>query len=620
MASIVDSTTMSDNHVDDHVDVEIQQCLNAVPPKSFFMFAGAGAGKTRSLILALEYIDCVKGSFLAEHGKQVAVITYTNAACDEINRRLQYKSIFHISTIHSFLWDLIKNFQADIKVWVQRNLEAEIAELQFKQSKGKGSEAARKRAEKIASKEKRLERVKCIQRFFYNPNGDNLGFDSLSHDEVVKIGTSFIISEPTMQQILVAKYPFFLIDESQDTKKELVDAILCVYERYKDCWAIGMFGDTMQRIYADGKDRLDEIVPKEWAFPEKVMNHRSSKRIVRLANEIRRTVDNKEQRPRTDARDGTIRLFIANPSVDKEKTEEKIAAQMFELTSDSEWKTASGYKRLILEHHMAASRFSFSNLYAPLDESGEFSTALRKGEIAEISFLANTIAPLLCAYHEDDFFGITKILRKSSPLLNKKLFEKQPEKQQKLLEELEDSVESLFSLWDNGKVPSCLDVLRNVRMSGLYDLGERVDDLICDSYLGDDPKVVALRAALKVPFDELLRYTDYVSDRTQFATHQGVKGLEFPRVMVILDDSESRGFLFSYEKLFGAKELTPTDVKNEKDGKDTSVRRTARLFYVACTRAIESLAVVAYSENPEMVKSTASSNGWFLPEEIVVID
>ena len=37
MASIVDSTTMSDNHVDDHVDVEIQQCLNAVPPKSFFM-------------------------------------------------------------------------------------------------------------------------------------------------------------------------------------------------------------------------------------------------------------------------------------------------------------------------------------------------------------------------------------------------------------------------------------------------------------------------------------------------------------------------------------------------------------------------------------------------------
>lgn len=96
MASIVDSTTMSDNHVDDHVDVEIQQCLNAVPPKSFFMFAGAGAGKTRSLILALEYIDCVKGSFLAEHSKQVAVITYTNAACDEINRRLQYKSIFHI--------------------------------------------------------------------------------------------------------------------------------------------------------------------------------------------------------------------------------------------------------------------------------------------------------------------------------------------------------------------------------------------------------------------------------------------------------------------------------------------------------------------------------------------
>lgn len=44
-----------------------------------------------------------------------------------------------------------------------------------------------------------------------------------------------------------------LIDESQDTKKELVDALLYVYENHKN-WAIGMFGDTMQKFIRMAKN------------------------------------------------------------------------------------------------------------------------------------------------------------------------------------------------------------------------------------------------------------------------------------------------------------------------------------------------------------------------------
>ena len=39
------------------------------------------------------------------HGKQLAVITYTNAACDEITRRLDFDSLVIVKTIHSFVWD-----------------------------------------------------------------------------------------------------------------------------------------------------------------------------------------------------------------------------------------------------------------------------------------------------------------------------------------------------------------------------------------------------------------------------------------------------------------------------------------------------------------------------------
>ncbi len=86
-----------------------------------------------------------------------------------------------------------------------------------------------------------------------------------------------------------------------------------------------------------------------------------------------------------------------------------------------------------------------------------------------------------------------------------------------------------------------------------------------------------------------------------------------------MDDAQARGFLFSYEKLFGAKTKSDTDLKNEREGKDTSITRTARLFYVACTRAQNSLAVVAYTEDVDSVKSTALSNNWFSEDEIIIL-
>lgn len=611
-------TSMLDNCVDNHVDFEIQECLSSDPPKSFFMFAGAGSGKTRSLINTLEYLDKEKGHYLAERGKQIAVITYTNAACDEIGRRLQYKPIFMVSTIHSFLWEMIKNFQQDIKTWVEGSIVAGINELQKKQKTGKGGLATTARAEKIINKQKRLEKIKMVKRFSYNPNGDNLGFDSLNHDEVIKIGSEFIAQRETMQEILVNKFPIMLIDECQDTKKELVDALLRVYENHTN-WAVGMFGDTMQKVYMDGKDRLDEAVPKEWVFPQKVMNHRSSARIVGLANAVRKLSDGKQQRPRSDAKTGFVRLFIANVLSNKEQTERLVAEKMSEITSDIKWQTDTGYECLILEHHMAASRFLFSNLYTPLNESKEFDTALRKGEIAEISFLANTISPLVKAYQSNNTFEIAKIVRQSSPLLNKKALSLQLDKQQQKLEQVESATQSLFALWDDGKVPSCIDVLINLKETGLYEISERMEEIIDSTYAGDDSKVIALKKALNVSFDEMERYAVYVSDQSRFATHQGVKGLEYPRVMVVLDDSDARGYLFSYEKLFGAKEKTQTDLKNEKEGNDSSMQRTARLFYVACTRAMDSLAVVAYSENPTLVRSTALANGWFTEEEIEML-
>ena len=112
-----------DNHIDDHVDKEIQECFSKGNSKCFFVFAGAGSGKTSSLINTLTFLDEKHGEELLMYSKQIAVISYTNAACDEISRRLQYKPVFSVSTIHSFLWELIKNHQGDIRAWVMQSVE-----------------------------------------------------------------------------------------------------------------------------------------------------------------------------------------------------------------------------------------------------------------------------------------------------------------------------------------------------------------------------------------------------------------------------------------------------------------------------------------------------------------
>ncbi len=608
-----------DDHVDDHVDEEIQRCFTKENPKCFFVFAGAGSGKTRSLINTLTFLDKKLGDCLLTNRKQIAVITYTNAACDEISRRLHYKSIFSVSTIHSFLWDLIKNYQSDIKEWMINAINLEIAELSEKQRKSKAGKTSEKRAEDIRKKQERLIKISTVRRFTYNPNGDNVGYDSINHSDVVKMGSEFICSEDTMQNILISKYPILLIDESQDTKKELVDALFTVCEKHKGKFIVGMFGDTMQRIYQDGKENLSQCIPDDWVKPKKIMNHRSASRIVALANAIRITIDTQQQCPRSDAEVGNVRLFIVSSDANKELTEQRVAEIMSVETGDDEWRDSSHYKSLILEHHMAASRFGFLELYEPLNDVPVFNTSLRDGSISELSFLSKVISPLVHAYKSKNDFEVLKIVKEYSPLMDRKQW-LQVEDQSEVLQQVENAINKLMELWKDNSIPTCLDILKSIHETGLFKLNERVDYILSDPTEEESVDITALRKALSVSFTTLEKYFAYISNNTRFATHQGVKGLEFPRVMVIMDDAEAKGFLFSYEKLFGAKPKTETDIKNEREGKDNSTARTSRLFYVACTRAQKSLAIIAYTQDSNAVKATAMKNNWFLNEEIIILD
>lgn len=616
--------------LDDDVENQLATYLDLDHPQSFFMFAGAGSGKTRSLVNALRHVANKYRDVLRLRARHVAVITYTNAACDEITRRLEYDPLFVVRTIHSFAWMQIQNFSTDIRVWLRTNLRTEIEALTIEEAKGRpGTKASAARQIQIESKQRRLGRLDEINVFTYNPSGDNRERNALNHAEVIKIFSAFLLEKSLMQRMFVEKYPFLLIDESQDTSKSLIDALFAVQRAHADRFCLGLIGDTMQRIYLDGKERIERDIPDGWAFPAKRLNHRSSHRIVRLINDIRDGADRHKQEPRDDANEGWARLFaFSSDLADKPAAEDRVRAYMACLTNDDAWNDPTKCKVLTLEHHMAAKRMGFEPLFESLASVDEFRTSFLDGNFPATRFFTHYVLPLISAHQRNDKFAIAKLVRDASPLLSKDNLKgsARPLDQLRLAQ---SAIDSLLALWTPGE-PSCAAVLESVASTGLFQVPESLKAALAAQRINEnvnaedeaaDPvnrNLEAILNFLDCPFSVISPYASYVAKEAAFDTHQGVKGLEFDRVMVVMDDGDARGFLFGYEKLLGATAPSATDLRNAEEGRDSAVDRTRRLFYVTCSRAKSSLALVAYSADPAAVKAHVVEAGWFHDDEVVL--
>ena len=223
---MADLCVITDDNRDSNADSVIQSCLDVKNPKSFFLFAGAGSGKTRSLISALTYINSSFGKQLKLSGRKVAVITYTNAARDEIKRRSRFNTLFEISTIHSFAWNLICPHTSDIRDWLKNELQIKIDDLSCKQSasKNKSTKTYLDREKKLSAYKNRLGYLDTVKRFTYNPDGVNTDRDSLDHAEVIKMSSELLTFDNTLQRILV--------DSATDNATENVTDI--VGEKYPE--------------------------------------------------------------------------------------------------------------------------------------------------------------------------------------------------------------------------------------------------------------------------------------------------------------------------------------------------------------------------------------------------
>ena len=292
---------------------------------------------------------------------------------------------------------------------------------------------------------------------------------------------------------------------------------------------------------------------------------------------------------------------------------------------------------------MVGRRLGFDRLWEALSKSKRIADRISEGKNSELNFFTTRILPLAEASQRSDQFEVMTILRAGdSPLLGEQVFN----------ENLGDPLlparlaEQAFNEVVSGKDVTFLQVLKivaehsllpipaklrlftdppeEVEMSPELELEESAppptDKASTEEQQDfDADEIGAWAEALETPFYQVQRYRDYVSENSIYRTHQGVKGNEFERVMVIMDDDEAGGFMFSYEQYFGAKEPSKNTIAKIEAGEETGLDRTRRLFYVTSTRAKSSLAHVIYTSDVEKVRQGLIDRKFAKSEEIFLL-
>jgi DNA helicase-2/ATP-dependent DNA helicase PcrA len=592
---------------DTPADLELRACLDARPQRSFVMVAGAGSGKTTSLVKALAHLGQTQRRELKTRGQRIACITYTEVAVKEIWGDVGNDPLFHVSTIHSFLWTVVRPFQINLKAWVTARIHEKIAEAQAHYDKPRTRAATRERlVADIARYRRHLEAVEHQTHFTYGA-GSDFARGVLGHTDVIAAAVQLIEQSQLLRDVIASRYPVLFVDESQDTRPDIVAAIRRIAETTPVEFCLGFFGDPMQKIYKEGAGVI--VPPVGWQQITKPENFRCPQRVLRVVNAVRQSGDGLIQtRGRVEWVDGvpvpvegSARLFLLSADEHRSAKLAKVREWLRQVNHDEHWVSedrAADVRALVVVHRMAATRLGFPNLYAALNDNAppSIKEGLKDGTAWPLRTFLTYLLPLTMAVYENRQFDVMTLMRAGCPLLSAAGLAggNAPD----VLRRLQTSTEQLTCLMRSNDA-QLRDVLIFAASAGILHLDEAwtkyLDADATALAVDDDPEVPPVTAFLNCRVGELTGYRHYLEDLSPFATQQGVKGAEFERVLVLIDDEEGRAQRdFSYEKYFRMSALSDTDEENIAEGVDSVIERTRRLFYVCCSRATRDLAVVMF--------------------------
>ena len=602
-------------------DTQIRQCLDQ--ERSFSVIAGAGSGKTTSLLMALDYLREAKGKLLRRDEKKIACITFTNRAVDVISERLGWDDIYVVSTLHSFLWGEIKRFTDDIRSCLVEVLIPAQIEKYAERDNGGNSQRAIAARERIALLTEEITALSGVKKFKYDDTStfSNYAEGRLSHDDIIALSGQMISQNMVLQNVIGQKYPYIFVDEAQDTFKVIVEAFnaVCVGEGLP---VVGYFGDPMQQIYDRGMGNFG--APEGSLAITKVENYRCAPQIIELLNSFRKDVQQVAAGENANI-EGSVELILVqseNPEAPRNRYSDAQldrAASKFDRILDSwGWRECENVKLLFLVRQMIARRLGFSGMHALFTGDYAYSRAQEDYESGEHSLLkpfVKALWPLVEQYNNGDIRSVMNILREHSPA-----FDPEGENEHKSLKDMLEMASSLVNelseRWTSDNLGTILRFARDNLICNLSDrLLEELDrEPMQEAYDADVHSTEKGRWLADRFFEmntsQIAKYVDFVNDNTPFSTQHGVKGEEYSDVVVVFDDTEAAWNTYSFSKT-----LTPG---TSGEGTEGQLDRSKKLAYVCFSRAEVNLKVILFTPNPESAKAELIGAGLFAEDQILI--
>lgn len=602
-------------------DTRVAACL--AENRSFSMIAGAGAGKTSSLIEALELIKSKYGSVLKKNGQKVACITYTKRAVQVISSRLGDSDLFVVSTLHSFLWGEIKTFTDDIRrALIESRIPALIDRERMKDTGGQ-SQRALKAREKVESLTNELDVLPEVLSFKYDDAAfSDYAKGKLSHDDIIEIAGYLLINRPIFQKAFGYRYPYVFVDEAQDTFPIIVESFQRVAEG-EGLPIVGFFGDPWQQIY--DKRAGSFCPPASGEEINKTENFRCSTSVISFLNRFRNDL---EQYPAgtNSEKEGSVKITLIEAERPTEPRNryseaqvERSLGRMDQALEEWGWEGRTDVVRLFLVRQMIARRLGFTELHNLF--TGDYASSVAQegyesGNHYLLKPIIRSIWPLIEANRSGNVRSLVELLTSIGPAF-KIDGKNQSRSLKEMVEQAREIVSVLDGKWTNDKVRDVLEYCSDVE---LIDFSDRVlDELIREprqevydrTEFGQEKGDWLCDSFLEMQTRELEKYCDFIRDNTNYSTQHGVKGEEYPDVLVVVDDIEAAWNNYNFCKL-----LTPETFGAPTEGQQD---RGEKLAYVSFSRAEDNLRILFYTSRLQETKEELLRKGLFEEEQISVL-
>ncbi|WP_196140729.1 UvrD-helicase domain-containing protein [Aliikangiella sp. G2MR2-5] len=455
-------------------------------------------------------------------------------------------------------------------------------------------------------------------------NSDRLEFMKFSHDTLLEYACKLFEQYPMLQRVVIDKYPYFFIDEYQDTNEKVIQIVSNLYhaaKKYKKSWLVGYYGDTAQSIYDDGVGLHINAMHPEVMGIDKVFNRRSHKQIIDKINAIR----NNEivQEPIFDDRNqGDVAFYYSASAEDKKDISLGFIDRYRSDLHNDESVKRKDIHCLILTNKLVTELSQFGDIHRVISDSNiyykDLNTKLLSNDLEKlhpsILLLYRIIKLHKVMLNDCSTYGdvLGKMKGRVSFADAHDLFERI-----RLLKSL-NLGEFVVALSGEIEEEKCEQNLRLNFLSNLsVNLKEddsaknlktyvlnKVKELMIASSSGassDDEEKRKIDALLNIDLAQWHRWVDFIDRKDEgkdviFHTYHGTKGEEYENVAIIMEHSigggwEGRDKLKNFFLKIGSlnKENTSAGEKEEVDSDFESIKN---LLYVACSRAIKNLRIL----------------------------